>query len=63
MRVVTFKIDEDLLEMIDMYARKTGYTRSEVIRKALVELLKRELAYTVSKRRSKASKKYIIEVK
>lgn len=62
MRVVTFKIDEDLLEMIDMYARKTGFTRSEVIRKAIVELLKRELASTISKR-SKTSKKYIIEVK
>jgi len=62
-RVVTFKIDEDLLEMIDMYARKTGYTRSEVIRKALVELLKRELTYSVSKRRSRSTKKYIIEVK
>ena len=35
MRVVTFKVEEDLLEKVDSYARLKGVTRSEVIRKAL----------------------------
>ncbi len=35
MRVVTFKIDEDELERLDSFARLKGWTRSEVIRKAL----------------------------
>ncbi len=42
MRVVTFKIEEDLLELIDQYAELRGETRSEVIRKALLELLREE---------------------
>lgn len=35
MRVVTFKMDEDLLERLDSFARIKGVTRSEVIRKAI----------------------------
>ena len=35
MKVVTFKIDEKLLEKLDEYARLKGVTRSEVIRKAI----------------------------
>lgn len=35
MRVVSFKIDEDLLEMLEEYARKKGMTKSEVIRRAI----------------------------
>jgi len=42
MRVVTFKIEEELLELIDQYAELRGETRSEVIRKALMELLREE---------------------
>ncbi len=42
MRVVTFKIDEDLLERLDLYARLKGITRSEAIRKAIEEMLERE---------------------
>jgi len=42
MRVVTFKIEEELLELIDQYAELSGETRSEVIRKALMELLREE---------------------
>ncbi len=35
MRVVSFKIEEDLLDMLEEYARKRNTTRSEVIRRAL----------------------------
>ncbi len=35
MRIVTFKLEEDLLERLDKYARNKGKTRSEVIRRAL----------------------------
>ena len=39
MKVVTFKIEEDLLEKLDEYAELTGESRSEVIRRALELLL------------------------
>lgn len=42
MRVVTFKLDEDVLEKLDRYARRTGRSRSEVIRQALERLLSNE---------------------
>ena len=42
MRVVTFKIEEDLLEKVDGLARLKGVTRSEVIRKALELYLRLE---------------------
>ena len=42
MRVVTFKIDEDELERLDSFARLKGWTRSEVIRKALELYLRLE---------------------
>ncbi|MCE4611677.1 MAG: DUF6290 family protein [Desulfurococcales archaeon] len=35
MRVVSFKITDDLLEMLEEYARKKGMSKSEVIRRAL----------------------------
>jgi metal-responsive CopG/Arc/MetJ family transcriptional regulator len=35
MRVVTFRLDEDLLQKLDLYAINSGVTRSEVIREAL----------------------------
>ena len=41
MRVVTFKVDEELLERLDTYARLKRLPRSEVIRRALEEYLKR----------------------
>ena len=43
MRVVTFKVEEDLLELLDRYAIKHGLNRSEAIRKAIVTLVKQEL--------------------
>ncbi len=40
MRVVTFKMDENLLEELDRYAVRNGLTRSDVIRRAIIELLR-----------------------
>ncbi len=42
MRVVTFKLDESILEKLDRYARRTGRSRSEIIRRALEMLLSNE---------------------
>ena len=39
-RIVTFKISEDLLRALDEYARSNSMSRSEVIREAIVMLLK-----------------------
>ena len=47
MRVVTFKIEEDLLELLDMYAIKHGLNRSEAIRKAIENLVKEEMSKEV----------------
>ena len=35
MRIVTFKLEDELLERLDLYARSKGKTRSEIIRRAL----------------------------
>lgn len=35
MRVVTFKVDEKLLERLDSFAKLEGVSRSEVIREAI----------------------------
>jgi len=43
MRVVTFKIDEDLLRKLDDYASIMGETRSEVIRKAIEDYISRNV--------------------
>ena len=48
MRVVTFKIEEDLLELLDRYAIKYGLNRSEAIRKAIEDLVKAELKSEVA---------------
>ena len=42
MRVVTFKIDEDLLERLDSMARLKGVPRSEIIRRAIEIYLRME---------------------
>ncbi|WP_082419693.1 ribbon-helix-helix protein, CopG family [Pyrodictium delaneyi] len=42
MRVVTFKVDEELFDRLDSFARLKGVTRSEVIRKALELYLRLE---------------------
>lgn len=35
MRVVSFKVDEDLLEMLEEVARKRNMSKSEIIRAAI----------------------------
>ncbi len=35
MRVVSFKVDEDLLRMMEEYAREAGIPKSELIRRAI----------------------------
>ncbi len=40
MRVVTFKIDERLLEELDKYALSHGITRSDAIRRAIIDMLR-----------------------
>jgi len=42
MRVVTFKIDESLLERLDVACVRKGISRSDAIRAAIIEWLKRE---------------------
>lgn len=42
MRVITFKIDNEMLDRLDNYARLKGVTRSEVIRRAIELYLKLE---------------------
>lgn len=44
MRVVTFKIEEDLLTLLDKYAIKHGINRSVAIRKAIEDLVKADMA-------------------
>jgi metal-responsive CopG/Arc/MetJ family transcriptional regulator len=41
-RIVTFKIEESLLEALDAYAQRKGLTRSEVIRDAIERMLQSE---------------------
>lgn len=43
MRVVTFKVEEDLLELLDRYAIRYNMYRSEAIREAIKNFIKREL--------------------
>jgi len=49
-KVVTFKIEEDLLEKIDQFALDKNMTRSEVIRRALKTYLERETRKIVTRR-------------
>ncbi len=35
MRVVSFKVDEELLDMLEEFARKKNVTKSEIIRRAI----------------------------
>ena len=41
MRVVTFKLEEEILEKVDRIARREGLSRSELIRKAIVTFIER----------------------
>ena len=42
MRIVTFKTDEDLLILLDMYALEHGLCRSEAIRRAIEHMVEGE---------------------
>jgi len=42
MRVVTFKLEEELLQKLDLYAINSKVTRSEVIREALKQYLSKQ---------------------
>ncbi|MDT7875345.1 MAG: ribbon-helix-helix protein, CopG family [Sulfolobaceae archaeon] len=44
MRVITFKLEEDLLQELDLYAVNSRVTRSEVIREALIKYLREKKA-------------------
>ncbi|BBG25247.1 ribbon-helix-helix protein, CopG family [Sulfuracidifex tepidarius] len=44
MRVVTFKVEEDLLELLDRYAIRYGLNRSEAIRKAIEKVVNEEIS-------------------
>ena len=39
MRVVSFKVDEDLLRLLEEYAREHGIPKSELIRRAIREYI------------------------
>ncbi|MEB3773607.1 MAG: ribbon-helix-helix protein, CopG family [Desulfurococcales archaeon] len=39
MRVVSFKIEEELLDMLEEYARRRNITKSEIIRRALKQYI------------------------
>ena len=43
MRVITFKIEEDMLELLDRYTIRYNLNRSEAIRKAIETLVKGDL--------------------
>jgi len=42
--VITFKLEEDLLQELDLYAVNSRVTRSEVIREALIKYLREKKA-------------------
>ena len=44
MRVVTFKVEEDLLGLLDRYAIKYNLNRSDAIRKAIETMVRNELS-------------------
>ena len=43
MKIVTFKVDDDLLTMLDSYAINHGETRSETIRKAIRKMVEEDI--------------------
>ncbi len=42
MRVVSFKIEDDLLAMLEEYARKRNMPKSEIIRRALKQYMSKQ---------------------
>jgi metal-responsive CopG/Arc/MetJ family transcriptional regulator len=47
MRVVTFKVEDNLLELLDRYAIKYNLNRSEAIRRAIERMIKEEFSKEV----------------
>jgi metal-responsive CopG/Arc/MetJ family transcriptional regulator len=45
MRVVTFKVEEDLVELLDRYAIRQGLNRSEAIRKIIEQVVYEDLSH------------------
>ncbi len=43
LRIITFKLDDGLIKIVDELAFSLGKTRSEVIREALLHYLEREV--------------------
>ncbi len=58
LRIVTFKVDEGLLEALDRYARMKRMSRSEAIREAIRRLLEEE-GIPIPRRRSERVKRDI----
>ena len=44
MRIVTFKLEEALLEKVDILAKRMARSRSEIIRQAIIEYIERNKA-------------------
>ncbi|MCP6729962.1 MULTISPECIES: CopG family transcriptional regulator [Metallosphaera] len=44
MKVITFKVDEDLLIMLEAYSMNHRLNRSEAIRKAIEKMVKDEIS-------------------
>lgn len=43
MKVVTFKLEEGLLYLLDELAEKQGKARSEIIREAILQYLRKQI--------------------
>ncbi|BCU71566.1 ribbon-helix-helix protein, CopG family [Stygiolobus caldivivus] len=41
-KVITFKVEDDVIKDLDTYAQKHGLNRSEVIRKAILKLIEED---------------------
>lgn len=51
MRVVSFKIEEDLLQLLEEYSKKKNITKSEIIRRALRNYIMRDSSKPFETRR------------
>ena len=56
MRVVTFKAEEDLVELLDRFAAKYQLTRSELIRALITAFIENELKKEQSQYKIKVEK-------
>lgn len=49
MQLIAFRLEDDLLQLLDRYAIKYGLSRSEAIRKAIEKMVRDELAKETAK--------------